>query len=747
MEKIIGLLVFVLSSFFIAAQSSGGLLLKCKEKSNLHPIEGLAIEVFQDTLCWELKTDSSGSIRLNDLNFGIVKINFHFKDHLEEQDVFIQEKQLLQYTVLLDSTKLNVQHLISGKHEESAHGQEKKNQISDGSQYPMLNLQKANGATQEFAEIQIRAYKSPLIMKDGGANAQMITREDISRMPIRSAHKVASIVSGVNLNESNGELNILGARGEANYYFIDGVKVRGSSNLPKSYIGNVTVYNGSIPANYGDVTGGVISIESRAIDMSALPMSSNTNQSSNSSISGASDQDSRFERMNYDRFLPIYENNFLSPMDHPHATFGIDVDQAAWNYVKRRISIGASIQRDAVKLEEMVNAFSYDDLVVPENEWVEVNMTRSNCKWNEAHELVTVHLRVRDYSSTQKRKPHNFVFLVDVSGSMSSNNKLPLVINGLKDLVKEMSSQDRISIVTYAGNSSVPLPSTSCEDKSKIFAALDNLYAGGGTNGMGGVQEAYRQAELNYDTTYNNRIILATDGDFNIGISNTGGLEKYISTKRGQGIYLTALGFGMGNYKNSTLETLAKRGDGNHFYIHSREEMKSVFADPGNLTNAIRDVKLDVEFNPRLISSYRLIGYESRLLKPQDFDDDTKDGGELGYGHNVTAVFEVEKGKSEAVESHFQKSIAKFSRQELAYIKLRYKPLEAKESVERRYSLPEDQVIDSNPLLNLVIGLGLELRDSAFKGNLTKELLLEMVSDIKASSKEEKELIQIVKAL
>ncbi len=752
MFKFLFLLVFLIISSLTYAQEKGSTVIHCISKQTLSSLGELTVDIFNDSICLSAVTDSNGQVRFSQLYVGEYDIEVCANLYLTISKLFIQPKQMLQHTILVDTLYPNTNNLEAQNYKYSTDGNpsgtKQLNTYNTELNHPVFNFNSTlNTGAQEMEEICILAYKSPLIMKDGGAQSTMITRNDIMNLPVRSANGLASTVGGVNQDEA-GRMSFRGARTSANSYFIDGVKVRGSEHLPKSFIDNVTVYSNGIPANYGDVTGGVISVESKAIDMRALPKPSVYNQSANSKSSREeADQKYTFKRMNYDHFLPIYENDFLSPMDHPHATFGLDVDQAAWSYIKKRMSIGASVQRDAVKLEEMINAFSYGDLVVSENEWVDVKTTRSECMWNKEHELVSVNLRVRDYPIGQKRKPHNFVFLIDVSGSMSSKNKLPLVINGLKDLVKELNPEDRISIVTYAGNTGVPLPSTSCEDRSKILAALDNLYSGGGTNGMGGVQEAYRQAELNYDSTYNNRIILATDGDFNIGINSTGGLENYISTKRGQGIYLSALGFGMGNYKNSALETLAKRGDGNHFYIDSREEMKSVFADPGNLTNAIRDVKLDVEFNPRLISSYRLIGYESRLLKPQDFDDDTKDGGELGYGHHVTAVFEVEKGKSEAVESHFQKSKVKFSKKEFAFVKLRYKPLEEKESVERRYSIPEDQVIDSNPLLNLIIGLGLELRDSLFKGSLTKASLLEVADDLKPSSKEEKELIRIIKAL
>ncbi|PHR46444.1 MAG: hypothetical protein COA32_11360 [Fluviicola sp.] len=740
MEKLILLLVTVLTSMLSIAQHSGSLLLKCKEKSSLKAIQGLTIEVFQDSLCWEGETQLDGSVQFNNLKPGIAKVNFVFKKHFEEQEVFIQDKQLFQYTVLLDSAKLKLKHLRAEEYEESIDGRAGNQTSNDQYDIPVQNLGGISVSSQQIEEVQIVAYKVPLIYMDRGSQAQTITREDISRMPVRSAHGIASTVGGVNSNESNDALNIRGARQDANYYYIDGVKVRGSSRVPKSYMGKVTVYSGSIPANYGDVTGGIISIESKPIPMARIPK--RTIHTTNTQTNTYSYEE--VETYNYDNFLPIYENNFLSPLMHPHATFGLDVDQAAWQYLKYNVEVGGTIQRDAVKLEEMINAFQHKDVSVPENELFNVDITRSNCSWNKDNELVSVHLKAKDLPKTNVRKAHNFVFLIDVSGSMGSSNRLPLIIKGLRNFVKSLQPEDRISIVTYSGYTGVVLPSTSCEDKNKIMDALSSLQSGGSTNGIGGIMEAYRQAESNFDIKYNNRIILATDGDFNVGINSPGDLENYISKKRGQGIYLTALGFGMGNYKNSTLETLAKRGDGNHFYIHSLNDMDHVLSNVGNLINLARDVKLNVEFNPRLVSNYRLIGYENRLMKPKDFADDTKDGGELGYGHYVTAVFEVEKGKSTAVESEFVKQRSKLGKSDLAYVKLRYKPLDDSVSVQRDYTLLEDTPIEENKLLNLIIALGLELRDSAFKGDMSKEALLELARSYKTTSEEEVELKSLI---
>jgi Ca-activated chloride channel family protein len=501
------------------------------------------------------------------------------------------------------------------------------------------------------------------------------------------------------------------------------------------------VITGGVPANYGDVTGGVIDVTTRSSLEYRAPYEKQSRRSTNSTSSFDYKEYNPEPQLNYDRFLPIYENDFLSPLTHPHSTFGLDVDQAAWGFVKQSINQGRIVPRDAVKLEEMVNAFQHKKVTVPEGELLHVEIDRSPCSWNTNNELVTVHLKAMDLPKNLPRKSHNFVFLIDVSGSMYPAERLPLLKKGFVKFVETLDKNDRVAIVTYAGNSGVVLPPTTCENKSIILNALDNLTSGGSTNGIGGIKEAYRLAEAHYDPELNNRIILATDGDFNVGINNTTELKNYISEKRGRGIYLTALGFGMGNYKNDILESLAKSGDGNHFYIRNIRDMEKVLiTDIGNMLNIARDVKLNVEFNPKKVSNYRLIGYESRLLKPKDFTDDTKDAGEIGYNHQVTAVYEVEYGKAEDVENHFVKTKANFFDGDLAFVKLRYKPMEDSASVERQYHLNSKEKVTPNELLNLVIAFGLELKDSAFKGDLTLEQLHAMAKDFHAKTEEEIEL-------
>lgn len=738
MEKQLLFFFILLCSNFLKAQSTGSLLIKCKAKNSLQAMEALAVDVYQDDSRWKGMTDSTGIVRFNKLKIGSAKILISINDVFKEQEVFIQSNQLLQHTIFIDSLNLRLEQKKTSEYKESKRGEEAENKAYTFDELEQRLNAFSNSSSQQFDEVMIVGYTSPLITKDHGIHCEIMFRNDIEQLPVRSARNISSTISAINNNESNGELNVRGARSNANQYYLDGVKVLGEPEFPKSFVDKITIYSGSIPAKYGDLTGGVIDLESKSILMRPIPQRSVSPRTEVKEI----------KRFNYDEFIPIYENDFLSPLNHPNSTFGLDVDQATWKYLKYSIESGLAIKRDAVKLEEMINAFHYKDVLVADDEMFNMDFTRSDCSWNRNHELLSIHLKTKDIPKDFTRKPHNLVFLIDVSGSMSSSKRLPLIIDALKQLVNKLNADDRVSIVTYAGYSGTVLTSTSCDHKEEIMKALSNLKSGGSTNGIGGIKEAYRQAEQNFDSTFNNRIILATDGDFNVGINSTGDLESYIREKRGKGIYLTALGVGMGNYKNNILEVLAKRGDGNHFYIRSLEDFAQVFNDIGNLITIARDVKMNVEFNPRLISNYRLIGYESRLLKPKDFDDDQKDGGELGYGHRLTAVYEIEKGVAGGLENHFVKQRSKNRKLSLAHVKLSYKPFSDSISTERTYEVLESQPKEKSELLNLVIAFGLELRGSVFKADLTKDKLMTHVNNFDPITQKESDLkTMIIEAL
>ena len=406
---------------------------------------------------------------------------------------------------------------------------------------------------------------------------------------------------------------------------------------------------------------------------------------------------------NTEEYNKFAANRFLPALNEPLSTFSIDVDNAAYSNVRRFINQGTFPPVDAIRTEEFLNYFTYNYPAPQEKDPVSITTEVSNAPWNTQHKLVHIGIKAKEVS-TDNLPASNLVFLIDVSGSMSDANKLPLLKSSLKLLVKQLRPQDRVAIVTYANHTKEVLASTPGSDKAKILDAIDGLYASGGTAGGDGIQRAYRVAESNFTKGGNNRIILATDGDFNIGISSPRELEKMIETKRTSGIYLTVLGFGMGNYKDNRMKVLAEKGNGNHAYIDNLTEAKKVLVNEfgGTLFTVAKDVKIQVEFNPAKVQAYRLIGYESRLLEAKDFNDDTKDAGEMGAGHSVTALYEI---IPVGVKSNFAPNIDPLKYQkteknekkmltdspELLTVKLRYKQPDSHKS-----SKMEVTVIDNN---------------------------------------------------
>lgn len=341
----------------------------------------------------------------------------------------------------------------------------------------------------------------------------------------------------------------------------------------------------------------------------------------------------------YDR---IIDNPFLTVRDNPLSTFSIDVDTASYSNVRRFLNEGQLPPKDAVRIEELLNYFNYDYAVPTDEHPFAAHVEISECPWAAAHRLARVGLKGK-VIAPEHRPDCNLVFLIDVSGSMEDANKLPLVVRALELLVKQLTEKDRVAIVVYAGSSGVVLDSTHGANKRAILAALRRLRAGGSTNGGAGIELAYQIAVNNFIKGGANRVILCTDGDFNVGVSSAGDLTRMIQDKARSGVFLTVLGFGMGNYKDGTLEKLADLGNGNYGYIDTLAEAKKMLVEQLNATliTIARDVKLQIEFNPAQVSAYRLIGYENRILRKEDFNDDEKDAGELGSGHTVTALYEI----------------------------------------------------------------------------------------------------------
>ena len=350
----------------------------------------------------------------------------------------------------------------------------------------------------------------------------------------------------------------------------------------------------------------------------------------------------RDAQMNTENYAHIREHSFLSVASQPLSTFSIDVDTASYSNSRRFLTQRTLPPKDAIRIEEWVNYFSYDYAKPTGSAPFAVSAEVTSCPWNDQHKLVRIGIKGQEIRE-ENVPARNLVFLLDVSGSMMSQDKLPLVKRGLSMMTDSLRPQDSIAIVVYAGNSGLVLPATSGRERGKILKALDSLEAGGSTNGGAGIQLAYSVAQQQFKKGGINRVILATDGDFNVGTTSDGELTRLIEDKRKSGVFLTVLGFGTGNTKDSTMETLADKGNGNYAYIDTLAEARKVLVrEAGStLVTIAKDVKLQVEMNPLKVESYKLIGYENRLLAKEDFNDDKKDAGEIGAGHSVTALYEI----------------------------------------------------------------------------------------------------------
>lgn len=348
------------------------------------------------------------------------------------------------------------------------------------------------------------------------------------------------------------------------------------------------------------------------------------------------------QEINRNEYNQLAENKFRKVKNEPLSTFSIDVDAASYGTIRRYINEGQNPPADAVRVEELINYFSYSYEQPVGKDPVKITTEIGPCPWNKENQLVRIGLKAKEIPS-ENLPASNLVFLVDVSGSMYGPDRLGLVKSSLKLLINNLREEDRVAIVVYAGEAGVVLPSTSGSNKQKIREALDELTAGGSTAGGAGIQLAYDIARKNYIREGNNRVILCTDGDFNVGVSSSERLERLVEKERKSGVFLTVLGYGMGNYKDNKMQVLAEKGNGNHAYIDNIQEANKTLVHEfgGTMYAVAKDVKLQIVFNPEQVQEYRLVGYESRLLNNKDFNDDTKDAGEMGAGHTVTAFYEI----------------------------------------------------------------------------------------------------------
>ncbi len=460
-------------------------------------------------------------------------------------------------------------------------------------------------------------------------------------------------------------------------------------------------------------------------------------------------------RGSHEQYEAIIENEFLAVREHPLSTFGVDVDTASYANVRRFLRQGSLPPAAAVRIEELINYFQYDHAQPKGDDPVAVTLEAAECPWNRHHQLVRVGLQAKEVHR-EERPAGNLVFLLDVSGSMSDSNKLPLLKQAMKLLVDQLTENDRIAIVTYAGEAGLKLDSTTGDQQQKLRSAIDSLHAGGSTNGSAGIELAYQKATEHFIQGGTNRVLLATDGDLNVGVTANADLVRLIQDKAESGVFLTVMGFGKGNLKDAKLEQLADNGNGHYAYLDNLREARKVLVEQmtGSLITVAKDVKIKVEFNPAEVQSYRLIGYENRVMAARDFDDDQKDSGDVGAGHAVTALYEiVPAGHSLADGTHGQslkyqqvpppqerapELTAVAQSGELLTLSLRYKEPESDESTLREHVLQQKakKFRQASPDLQFaaaVAAFGMLLRDSNHRGSATFAKVEEIASTVLGS--------------
>ena len=456
-------------------------------------------------------------------------------------------------------------------------------------------------------------------------------------------------------------------------------------------------------------------------------------------------------------YKAIDEGGFKKTAKDPVTTFSADVDRASYSNVRRMLNYGQKPHKDAVRIEELINYFDYNYTPPAEGSKTPLNATTtlSSCPWNPDNYLLRIGLQAKKIDLT-KAPPSNIVFLIDTSGSMDEPNKMPLLKASFKLLLDNLRPEDRIAIVVYASQTGIALPSTPAKEKEKISKVIDDLVASGSTAGGAGLQTAYEVAEKNFLPKGNNRIILATDGDFNVGISSRDELQRLVEEKRNNGIYISVLGYGMGNYRDDMAETIANKGNGNYAYIDNFTEAKKVLVNEfgGTLYTVAKDVKLQLEFNPQYVKEYRLVGYENRALANEDFEDDKKDAGEIGAGHTVTALYELIPTKGATTDGlRYQKQVKEGFANELAFLKIRYKDPVVKDakSVEESTPIPFtltdfSQTDDDYRFAAAVAEWGMLLRNSKYKAKSSYKQVIDLAKNATGKDEEgyRKEFIRLV---
>lgn len=614
----------------------------------------------------------------------------------------------------------------------------------------------------KLSEVVIEAYRTKLKGKSNIASTT-ISAESIKKRPnAKFAQTLQGQVSGLNITTSNGQSvrksNII---------------IRGNSSLSarsklKLYSGNLQhqtqVNVAESPSNLLYILDGQPISESqfRAIKSNKIKHLEVLNSMQGNAIYGNRGAQgvvlmrtkgpknnvdfNVIQDVLHESYASVDENAFKSTNVSPLSTFSIDVDKAGYSNIRRMINSGNTIPKDAVKIEEMVNYFNYNYPKPKDKHPFSMTTELVKTPWNSKTQLVRIGLQGKTYDN-DKLPASNLTFLIDVSGSMNSPNKLPLLKQAFKILVNQLREKDKVSILVYAGAAGVVLEPTSGDNKQLILEALNKLQAGGSTAGGAGIHLAYDLAEKHFIKEGNNRVILATDGDFNVGVSSDKDMKTLIEDKRKSGVYLSVLGFGYGNYKDSKLEILADKGNGNHAYVDNMQEAQKVFGKEfgGTLFTIAKDVKIQVEFNPKKVQAYRLIGYENRLLADKDFTDDTKDAGELGSGHTVTALYEVIPS---GVDSPYLNSITnlKYTKttlvndfnNELFTVKFRYKKPSGSKSIEMIHvqSTETKRASEDMNFASAVALFGMKLKESQYDNNTSLQDIISLANKGRGEDKD-----------
>ena len=609
MRQITLLLAFLFLTIGLSAQSSTGTLEgKITDNANKQPLMFANVSLYEaDSIVPKTgtQTDLDGNYSISNIDSGKYDLKISYVGYGEKTiaSITIYSGEINRLNVSL-SEGVDIQEVVITYVEPLI-------RTDNTTQGMRINNGKTSSTYRNSNPGVVNATtKKSTIQADNIRQGTKISSEDIANSPSVAISGIVSTTAGVTSTDDGQGVNIRGSRSNAPIIYVDGVRYE-RGNIPQSEVEQVETVTGGIPAAYGNAMG------EDAIKI--VDSSSHNIQRSRPSVTSYPTTSIPIQEY----YPKIVENPFALAQKNPLSTFSIDVDRAAYSNVRRFINNGQLPPKDAVRIEELVNYFDYELPKVTSNHPVNVQTEYADCPWNNAHKLLRVSLNSKKLD-IEKIPPSNFVFLIDVSGSMSYSNKLPLLKEAFELLVKQLGEEDKISIVVYAGAAGLVLEPTSGIDKKKILKAINNLNAGGSTAGGAGINLAYKIAQEQFIEGGNNRIILATDGDFNVGISSDSDMETLIEEKRKSGIFLTCLGFGMGNYKDSKLETLADKGNGNYAYVDNIGEAKKLFGAEFNATMfaVAKDVKLQLEFNPENVAAYRLIGYENRLLNDEDFQND-----------------------------------------------------------------------------------------------------------------------------